>query len=486
MIDVRSRVARIRTWLIEAWYRFLEVFLPRWNTLGTWVDSRFGDEEFSRDDAVAQNFKTDATAIEESPLPVSAHAALYVVLALLVIAILWAVFGSLDRIVVAPGKIATRTPVIVMQPFTTSRILQINAKPGDHVRKGQVLILFDPAFAQADVASLQQKVSGLTAETDRIEAEMNGAPSFATGSSDDRQRQIQAQIFAQEMASYRAEMDQRDSRVAAVVAQIKAANASVSGLRKQLAMAQKVVAIRQYLLDQKAGAPLDVMTAQSNEIDFDTRLKNSISDASKLFEQRAEIEAERQSFIDKWRSDHNQQLVQARQDLAEANETLNKAKTMKDYTLMKAPVDGVVLEIADRSVGSVLREAETLITLVPDDADLYVEANIPSRDVSYVKVGNAVSVKLEAYPYQRYGTLTGRLYVISAASVPLKADDPKSELVYRAQVLLIETVRDLTKRGIHLRPGLIATAEIKTGSRSIASYILNPILRTADEGLREP
>ena len=111
---------------------------------------------------------------------------------------------------------------------------------------------------------------------------------------------------------------------------------------------------------------------------------------------------------------------------------------------------------------------------------------MPSRDVSYVKVGNSVRVKLETYPFQKYGTLSGRLDVISPDSIPLKADNDKSELVYRAQVRLTESVRDLTKRGIHLRPGLVATAEIKTGSRSIASYVLNPILRTADEGLREP
>jgi hemolysin D len=486
MIDVRSHTARMKAWLIEVWYRFLEAFVPRWGALGRWVDSRFGDEEFTRDEAVAQNFKADATAIEEAPVPISTHAALYVVLTLLVIAILWAIFGTLDRIVVAPGKVATRTPLIVMQPFTTSRILQLNVKPGDHVRKGQVLILFDPAFAQADEASLQQKVRGLSAETDRIEAELGGATEFAAGSGDSPERQTQAQIFAQEMATYSAEMAVRDSRAAAVDSQIKAANSSVAGLRKQLAMAHHVVEIRKYLLEQKAGAPLDVMTAESNEIDFELRLKNSISDARKLTEQRLEIEAERRSFIDKWRSDHNQQLVQARRDMAEASETLNKASKMKDFTQMKAPVDGVILEIADRSVGSVLREAETLISMVPDDADLYVEANIPSRDVSYLKVGNSVRVKLETYPFQRYGTLNGRLDVISPDSVPLKQSDEKSELVYRAQVRLTETVRELTKRGIHLRPGLVATAEIKTGKRSIASYVLNPILRTADEGLREP
>ena len=279
MIDLRSHAARMQVWLTDAWYRFLEVFLPRWEALGRWVDSRFGDEELTRDDAMAQNFKTDATAIEEAPLPISAHAALYVVLSLLVIAILWAVFGSLDRIVVSPGKVATRTQLIVMQPFTTSRILQVNIKPGDHVRRGQVMILFDPAFAQADEASLQQKVHGLTAVTERIEAEMSGATEFAAGSDASRERQTQAQIFAQEMSAYSAEMDVRDSRVAAVESQIKAANSSIAGLKKQLAMAHKVVEIRNYLLEQKAGAPLDVMTAQSSEIDFELRLKNSISDA---------------------------------------------------------------------------------------------------------------------------------------------------------------------------------------------------------------
>jgi HlyD family secretion protein len=479
-------VQRSRAWLLEVWYRFQEALLPRWQALDRWIDSKFGDEESNKDGALAQKFKPDAEAIEEAPVPISTHAALYMVLTFLVIAILWAVFGTLDRIVVAQGKIATQTPVIVLQPFSTSRIMQLNVKAGDHVRKGQVLVSFDPAFAQADEASLEQKVRALTAEVDRIEAEMSGAPMFAAGPTDGSERQTQAQIFVQEMSQYSAEMAVRDSRVGAIDSQIKADNASIAGLKKQLEMARKVVEIRKYLLSQKAGAPLDVMTAESNEIDFELRLKNMIGDARKLFEQRAEVQAERQTFLDKWRSDHNQQLVQASQNLAEANEALNKARRMKDFTQMNAPVNGVVLEMADRSVGSVLREGETLVTLVPDAADLYVEANVPSRDVSYVKVGNSVRVKLETYPFQKYGTLSGRLDVISPDSIPLKADNDKSELVYRAQVRLTESVRDLTKRGIHLRPGLVATAEIKTGSRSIASYVLNPILRTADEGLREP
>ena len=95
---------------------------------------------------------------------------------------MWSIFGSVDRIVVAPGKITTHTPLLVMQPFTTSRILEINVRAGDHVRQGQVLVKFDPAFAQADVASLEHKVETLRAQTQRLEAQLAGAGFSATTS----------------------------------------------------------------------------------------------------------------------------------------------------------------------------------------------------------------------------------------------------------------------------------------------------------------
>jgi hemolysin D len=439
------------------------------------------------DRAAMLRFRSDAAAIEENPVPLSAHAALYVILTLVGLAIAWSIFGWVDRIVVAPGKIASHTPMIVMQPFTTSRIQDIRIKTGDHVRKGQALVTFDPAFAQADVASLQQKVDSLTAQALRIETELTGGV-FLAGPGDPPERLTQAQIFSQEMADYTAEMNQRSSRLAAVASQIGVDDQNLPGLRAQNDMAQHVVGIQLHLRDQKAAAELDVMRAQSNAIDADMKVRNILGDKAKLAEQRIEAEQERQAYLTKWRSDHNQQLVQTRQDLADARETLNKARRMRDFTVLSSPVDGIVLQVAARSVGSVLREAETLVTLVPDRASLFVEASVESRDVSNLKVGDPVRIKLESYPFQRYGTVEGTLTVISPDSMPIKdgEDEEKSKLVYRAQVRLNESVAQIARRGMVLRPGLVASAEIKTGKRSIASYILNPILRTADESLREP
>jgi hemolysin D len=268
--------------------------------------------------------------------------------------------------------------------------------------------------------------------------------------------------------------------------QLAVDRASLPGLRRQNDMAGQVIAMQDRLQKQNAASTLDVLRAQSNAVDVDLKLKSTQGEIEKLNGQRTEALQERQAYLDKWRSDHNHQLVQTRQDLSDARETLNKAQRMKDFTRLAAPQDGVVLEVADRSTGSVLREAETLLTMVPDGTSLYVEANVPSRDISYLKLGDLVRVKLEAYPFQRYGTLNGILDVISADAVPLKADDAKSDLVYKVQVRLTDNLGELARRGIRLRPGLVAGAEIKTGKRSIASYVLNLILRTADESLREP
>ena len=240
---------------------------------------------------VANDFQSDAAAIEEAPVPITAHAALYLVLLLLIVAVAWAIIGTVDRIVVGSGKIASRTPMLVMQPFTTSRVVQIDVKAGDHVKKGQILARFDQAFAQADVSTLQQKVRSLTAQTQRLSAELSGAP-FTAAVGDDADRITQAQIYAQEMNDYQAETGQRDSRLAEIQSQMQVDQDGIPGIQSQLAMANKVVAIQEYLQREKAAATLDVMKAQSGAIDSSQRLRNTEGDLKKLTQQRAEATQE--------------------------------------------------------------------------------------------------------------------------------------------------------------------------------------------------
>jgi len=465
------------------WQAAMTLFLRGWRATDSLLEQMITRD--GRKHAVAHDFKPDVVAIEEAPIPISTFSALYVVLALIVIAIIWSLIGKVDRIIVAQGKIVTTAPVIVMQPFTTSRIQKIYVQPGDRVHKGQVLVSFDPLFAKADENSLKQKVRALTAERDRMEAELSGAKSFDVGPDPYPERRAEAALFAQRLSEFRAEMDSHDSKRRQIDAQLSASRTSVEGLRHQMRLANDVVAIWRRLDAVHAGSTLQQLIAEKDSVEAEVKYKDAVQEENRLEQARAEAVAEQQSFLQQWNADLSQKLVTARQDAAEATEELNKAHKLSELTQLRAPIDAVVLELADRSEGSVMREAETLITLVPANAPLRVDAQVLSRDVGFIAVGDKVRVKLEAYPFQRFGTVQGKLDVVSPDSVDVKEGD-NTNVVFKAEIRLDDTAWQIAARGIKLRAGLIATAEIKAGERSIASYILDPIVQTTHEALREP
>ena len=217
---------------------------------------------------LANSFKPDAVGIEESRVPIATHAALYVALALIVIGVIWAFVGRVDRIVIGQGKIASRSAMLVMQPFTTSRIVSIDVQAGDHVTKGQVLARFDPAFAQADVAALQKKVASLAVQAERLEAQLSGR-SFVAGPNADPERLAQAQIFAQELGDYQAQLNQRASRLGQIESELRANQAALPGIQQQLGVANQVMSMQQRLQrTEDAVASTQELLSQITDVDY--------------------------------------------------------------------------------------------------------------------------------------------------------------------------------------------------------------------------
>jgi HlyD family secretion protein len=434
--------------------------------------------------ALVRDFKPDAAQIEEEPAPVLANALLYSVIAFLAIALVWALVGKVDRIVVAQGKIVTTSPVVVLQSFGTERIQEILVHAGDRVHHGQPVVSFDPAFAQADLSTLQTRVSSATATRERIQAELAGATTFAPATNTPEER-VEEDIFRNHTSQLATELERRDSTIHQVQEQISADRASITEVNRQVQIAKQVEGVHKYLYEQKAGAMLQVIEAEKDRIDTELKLRDLHADEAKQGQALAGLQAERKTFLDDWNRQLNEKLADTNQKLAEAQDDLSKARKLSDFTTMTSPVDGVVLEVADRSMGSVVREAETLVTVVPNNAKLELQADILSRDVSFVRLHDPVFVKLEAYPFQRYGALNGRLEVLSPDSIARKNGDAVN-VVFPARIRIDDTPAALAERGVRLGAGLVATAEIKTGSRTIASYIIYPIVRSWDEGMREP
>jgi hemolysin D len=415
----------------------------------------------------------------------------YVAVGLFVALVATASLVKVDMIVAAPGRLVADSPTIVVQPLQISIVREMRVKAGDIVHKGDVLAKLDPTFTQADKAMLTAQQDALLARIARLEAEANGSPLQLEGNSAD---QIELTLYRQRQAEYTSRLHAFDEDMLRYQATMAAAQESRDSLVAQLEIARKIEAMRAKLYKQQYGSELNYMDAQVTRM----RTERDYQDASNRFNEAQHFlnstQADRQAYIDGWRRQALEELARARTEATGVAEGLAKAVRMNDLVVLTAPEDGIVLEVAKRSVGSVLQEAEPLVTMVPTGTPLIAEVMINSGDVGYTKLGDEVEIKVDAFPYQRHGLLEGRLRAVGEDSIstiapPAMASSsalPIPGVVHRSQVALDGTALHDLPEGTHLIPGMTLTAEIKVGSRSVISYFLYPLMRGFDESIREP
>ena len=448
----------------------------------------------------ALEYLPDGAAIEHAPLPRAARSTLYVLAGLLVALVLWAGFAQVDRIVTAGGRLVTTAPLVVAQPLETAVVRGVDVQVGDRVRAGDRLATLDPTFAAADLADLTAKLTSVAAQIGRLRAELDG--SDYTPAANNPDAAVQAAILERRRAEYRSRLTSLDEKAGQLDSAIAASRRAQAGLAERLAVVGEVEDIRRQLQERQTGSRLTYLEARVERL----RIRDELTalqdrEQASAHELRG-IQADRAAFIDEWRRKTAEELVEQTRQRATLVEQIAKAERRRSLVTLTAPVDAVVLEVAKRSVGSVIREAEPLVTLVPADVPLEVEADIPSRDIGLVRVGDLVRVKLDAFPFQRHGTLAGEIRTISAdafthdppggpqgAGGQAATPDglrPAAGAVFRTRIRLTATRLEAVPDGTTLSPGMVASAEIRVGTRSVLSYFLYPVIRVLDESIREP
>ena len=375
---------------------------------------------------------------------------------------------KIDIVVSGTGRLAADAPTIVLQPLQLSIIRQIAVKPGDAVRKGDTLATLDPTFAQADRAALAAQREALIVRRDRLAAELAGTP-FT-----DAAHALEVTLYRQRQDQHAARMAEFTGRLTSLDADIAAAEQNMTSLAQQLTLSREVEGMRETLYRGQTGSKLNYLEAQAGRMRTERDLRAAATRLNELHQSARTLRADRQEFADGWRRDLLEASVKLRSDLTGVEEALVKATRLTDLVSLVAPEDGVVLDVARRSVGSVLHEAEPLITLVPAAAPLIADIAIGSADVGYASAGDAVVVKVDAFPYQRHGMVSGRLRSIGEDSFA----GPDTHY-HRGQIALEHS-------DLRLIPGMTVTAEIKVGTRSVLSYFLYPITRALSESIREP
>ncbi len=440
-------------------------------------------------------FQSPSVAIVNAPIPLGARRVNLIVCSMFIAMVIAMGLIRVDQVVTAPGTVIARSPNLVVQPLETSIVRSIDVHPGEQVHAGQILARLDPSFAAADLRASVAQVNSLQARVVRMQAELKNKPFNYTGLDPDMS--LQAAVYAQREAEYDYRLENYQQKAAGLVAAIKRANADADGYSKRLAVAQAVEGMRHELEKLQVGSRLNTLAAQDNSAEMARDLANAGEAAASARRDLAALVAERDGYIQQWHADLADKLADATSKLSDAREQMKKSQVRRQLVELRADRDATVLSIAKVSVGSVLQSGQHFITMVPSDAPLEIEADIPAAENGYVHVGDKVAIKFATFPFTRYGLAYGTVRVISPDSFTAQEDarNPtgdvptsagSTEPYYRARVSLDRMELHNTPPGFRLMPGMPTTADVKVGKRTVLTYLLERVLPVVHNGMREP
>lgn len=435
-------------------------------------------------------FLPDADVIEGRPLHRASHWTLYALVGLVGCFLLWAIVSEVDEIVTARGKLVTTVPNLVVQPLETSIIQSIDVKIGQVVKKGQRLAELDPTFTQADVSQVLGRTHSLQAQVDRLEGELSGKGISGLKSQKDDEAKLQSGIYTEKAANYQARLQKLDDAIEKLDASLETNAYEHKVLEARFKTLAEIESMQEKLYAQNFGSKQKLLESRERRMEIERDMSVAHNRQAELSKELSGAKSERLAFIKEWRQKGLEELVAAKRDRDSSSGQLQKADRRNMLVSLTAPSDSVVLEIAKRSVGSVVREAEPLFTLVPLDAPIEIEAQIDSSDIGDVKLGDAVKIKFDAFPFQKHGTMSGQVRTLSEdafAREPNQMRQGQGDAYYitRIQIDKGSTLR-MAGKNFRLLPGLTLSAEIIVGRRSIISYFLYPLIRALDESIREP
>jgi HlyD family secretion protein len=439
--------------------------------------------------------------IEERPLPWFARSVVYVIVLLVASAATWASLSQVDRVVVARGKLITIEPLMTVQPLETAVVHSITVGVGDTVKAGEILATLDPTFTQSEQMADEERLASMTAEASRLEAEIFNQPFDSTWSKDPvvaKYLKLQRAVYDHRQAEYRAAVSSADADAAKIEAQLVTNRKAQDGLQERVGVVSQVEDMRDELFKLSAGSRLNLLQSRLDKLTLVDQLGERKNQEKELEAQLASAREQKEKYINNWIREAGERLTTLQQQMSTERQKLTTAERRRSLVELRAPADGVVLELGQRAIGSVAKEAEPLITLVPRSNRIEAEVDVDSADVARLRVGDSVRVKLDALPFQRHGTISGTVRVITENSFqpdknaaqttgPQTGKDPDGKpAFFRARITLGPITLQDVPRDFRLIPGMTSTAEILVGKRTIISYLLDPVIRVFDESLREP
>ncbi len=444
-------------------------------------------------------FLPASLALQETPVHPTPRVFMWVIMLFVLLAVLWSIFGRIDVVAVASGKLVPDSRSKIIQPMEVAAIKAIHVRDGQLVKAGNVLVELDSTVTDADIERLEQEKTSAELEALRFGALLAAHAEFEKESNvkkrssiipqlinsnlsiDQEKMQSELQWAIGEFDAYKARLLQFNASLNRREADKRAIESVVKKHQETLPITRQRETDYQNLLDKK-------FIAKHEYLELKTALIEQERDLIAQEERLAEIKA---SYTETLR-EKNQYTAETKRlwldKLNEASQNKNvlvqdviKAKSRGQYMTLTAPVDGVVQQLSVHTLNGVVTPAQALMVIVPQDGPIEVEAFLPNKDVGFVKENMPVEVKLETFSFTKYGTVDGEVISVSSDAI----QDEKLGLVFGVRVRLKENTIMIDGRTVNLTPGMAATVEVKTTQRRVIEYFLDPFLRHTNESLRE-
>ena len=439
---------------------------------------------------VVRQWQSEVDAIAEAPPPGRARSAIWLLALLLVTLIGISPFVTVDRVVSSSsGKVVSVEALSTFQVLDPSIIKSVDVREGQTVAKGQLLATLDATFAKADVSQLRQQLAGLDAEVARLTAEQDHKPlQFPAGSDPEEVpfQTLQTALFGQRAAEYAAQMRSYDEKVKTTQATIAKLQNDVDRYVSRQDITRQIEGMRDTLFKSGASSRLSLLQANDARLEMQRTMENQRNALAEAQHQLASVQADREAYVQKWLGDVSESLVKVRNDRDKAVSGLLKASKHQDLVRLVAPEESVVLTLSKLSVGSVLKEGESFMTLVPLRSTMEAEIHIGSRDIGFVRPGDPVSLKVDAFNFYEHGAAQGTLSWISEGSFSTDEGEHPTDPYYKARVTITSLNFSGVPASFRLIPGMTLRADIAVGHRSLFRYIMGGFVQGTGEAMREP
>jgi hemolysin D len=441
-------------------------------------------------------FLPAALEIQAAPPPKWSRSLLWAISVLIVLLIVWASWAEIDIIATAQGKIVPSGRVKIIQPLETGVVKTIFVKEGQHVKAGDKLIALDNTASQADADRLNNEWQGQTADLlrlrhfiQRVERKKPRIPSNSINQPIELTQSVelaslvlnQRLLLESSLQEYQSKIDSFLSEIVKLTAEQKAIKINVNRLTKTLPLITEQVESLQSLLSESMVSRNQYLELEQERINQEEMLNLEGAKAEQITATIRSAQQNLTAYRAEIRRNTLQEINQLTRQSESTKQELTKAKRLTALRVLTTPVDGVVEELSIATIGGIVTPAQELLKIVPNGQVLEIDAGLLNKDIGFVHTGQIAEIKIDSFPFTKYGVIDGEVTDISADAIehehmgllfPLKASMETDEI-------------NVDGKLVKLKPGMSVTVEIKTGTRRLMEFLLAPLMRGVSEGARE-